>query len=241
MEEGYGGYENGDGGYEHKYSHPRKSSKGSSSKGAPSKGYGNKHGKDGDCCSDCYVGDFSFFLPGAANLVCLDNNADEFCDVGSYFLFDDVLYDSPDNFPDLTADPPVEGEGIPFTAVSGVCHRTKDWVISDDGNVTQGFGSCQFTFTITDEEGVTVQIQAQGELADTVDGVNGGGGTLSITGGTGYLTGASGEIVIDLEVFSPSENYKGDVLDVLACCAYYSANATIFAPCEYCYEDSYHY
>eukprot|EP00542_Grammatophora_oceanica_P020510 CAMPEP_0194040588 /NCGR_PEP_ID=MMETSP0009_2-20130614/12553_1 /TAXON_ID=210454 /ORGANISM="Grammatophora oceanica, Strain CCMP 410" /LENGTH=335 /DNA_ID=CAMNT_0038683773 /DNA_START=68 /DNA_END=1075 /DNA_ORIENTATION=- len=184
-------------------------------KGGPYAPYASPSGgKGGGGNGNCPCPKVEFVLPFiqlTANATILVSTGSSQFDLGTVYLFNDFLFNATDDSTVLTA--------LLGTFVTGTCTRVQQAEDRGAGEFLAAVGACHFTYTITLDDGGEVAFTASGELADEV------GGTLSITGGTGGLIGAEGEVNI-VPVYETGAAFPE--LDIFADVLYYVAEAVIF-------------
>ena len=139
-------------------------------------------------------------------------------DIGVEFTYNGAIFE------DSALTIPVGGLDSPSQFLTGVCTRFQSQAMDNMNNTIVGAGTCQFTVTtvLVDVEGT---IQLAGELFDITPS------TLSITGGTDFFVGASGQVSI------VPEYAEGTGTDVFTQATYYAWSGFILF--EVC--DPYHY
>jgi hypothetical protein len=138
-------------------------------------------------------------------------------ELGTVYLFSSVLYEYVSN--ETTTNGTDIGTILSGTFVTGVCTRTLNEIDNGGGIFTPGSSYCLFTYTIMDDDSQDfVTFNAAGEVVDVF------GGTLSITGGTGALVGAYG----DVELLPVYETFPPDAGDFFSEPLYYLGEAVLF-------------
>ena len=108
--------------------------------------------------------------------VFVDNTDQNAEDLGTVYIFNDNLFN-------LTSDDDIQEIGDWFA--TGTCTRTQNLVTMGVGG-----GTCNFVYTLTDDDGNVATFTANGEVFDF------DGGILSITGGARGFQGVVGQVQI---------------------------------------------
>mmetsp|Transcript_14378 Transcript_14378/g.23732 ORF Transcript_14378/g.23732 Transcript_14378/m.23732 type:complete len:346 (-) Transcript_14378:2068-3105(-) len=149
--------------------------KGTNEKGAKS----NKNTRKGDGTGTTDMNQVAFFHLAPSSAVPVSSSDAEFDDIGTVFLYGGPLFD-------------VNATMIPNANFTGVCTKTQQAGVIDVNRTLVGGGHCQFTYIMDiAADGIPLTtMNAVGEVFDLA------GGVLAITGGTGDLMGAGGEVKV---------------------------------------------